>query len=113
MTNWRTSRNVMNTLTLQQAAELLKLHPQTILQKARAGKLPAAKLGKCWVFIEQDLIEWIRSQYTLPRQDVGQGGTICSLKDQTANTGGIALPLQTAQQYANLLKLTTSVKHRN
>jgi excisionase family DNA binding protein len=103
----------MNTLDLQQASDLLKLHPQTILQKARAGELPAAKLGKCWVFIEQDLIEWIRSQYTRPRQDVGQGGALCSLKDQTANTGGIALPRQTAQQYANLLKLKISEKPKN
>ncbi|WP_446808374.1 helix-turn-helix domain-containing protein [Methylomonas sp. 2BW1-5-20] len=103
----------MNTLDLHQAAALLKLHPQTILQKARAGDIPAAKPGKCWVFIEQDLIDWIRSQYTRPRQDVGQGESTCSLKDQTVNSGGIALPHQTAQQYANLLKLTTSAKRKS
>jgi excisionase family DNA binding protein len=61
----------MKTLDLAEASALLKLHPQTILQKARSGELPAAKLGKCWVFIQQDLIDWIRSQYTRPRQDVG------------------------------------------
>ena len=47
----------MQTLTLDQAAKLLKLHPQTLLQRARNGDIPAAKLGKCWVFIEQDLIQ--------------------------------------------------------
>ena len=104
----------MGTLDLQEAAALLKIHPQTLLQKARVGEIPAAKPGKCWVFIEEDLIAWLRSAYHSPRQDVGQGGKKqCSLKDQTANTGGIVLPHQTAQQYANLLKLTTRKKPRN
>ncbi|PKM11554.1 MAG: DNA-binding protein [Gammaproteobacteria bacterium HGW-Gammaproteobacteria-3] len=104
----------MKTLDLSEAAHLLKLHPQTVLQRARSGDIPAAKPGKCWVFIEQDLIEWLRSQYTRPWQDVGQGGKeVCSLKDQIANSGGIALPHQTAQQYANLLKLKTKEKPKN
>ena len=101
----------MKTLDLLEASALLKLHPQTVLQRARSGEIPSAKPGKCWVFIEEDLIDWIRSHYNRPQQDVGQGGKkICSLKDKTANTGGIALPLQTAQQYANLLKLPTKGK---
>jgi excisionase family DNA binding protein len=103
----------MQTLTLDQAAKLLKLHPQTLLQRARNGDIPAAKLGKCWVFIEQDLIQWIRLQYTRPQQDVGQGGTKCSLKEKTANTGGIDSRLPTEQQYANLLKLPTKKRHKN
>jgi hypothetical protein len=104
----------MNTLGLNEASTLLKMHPQTVLQRVRSGDIPAAKLGKCWVFIERDLIEWIRSKYTSPQQDVGQGGKlVCSLKDQTANTGGIALRHQTAQQYANLLKLKTKEKPKN
>src|SRR3990167_5889439 len=53
----------MNTLTLPQAAELLKIHPVTLQDKARAGEIPGAKIGKCWVFVEFDLIEYIRSQY--------------------------------------------------
>ncbi len=104
----------MKTLDLLEAAKLLKLHPQTLLQRARAGEIPAAKPGKCWVFIEEDLIDWIRSQYNRPQQDVGQGGKeVCSLKEKTVNTGGIALPLQTGQQYANLLKLPIREKLRN
>jgi excisionase family DNA binding protein len=63
----------MNTLTLNQAAELLKLHPQTVLQRARAGEIPAAKPGKCWVFIEDDLINWLRSLYN-KGDDARQGG---------------------------------------
>lgn len=68
----------MMTLDLQQAAELLKLHPQTVLQCARSGDIPAAKPGKCWVFIEEDLIDWLRSLYNA-RRDARQGGqALCS-----------------------------------
>jgi excisionase family DNA binding protein len=80
-------------MDLAEASELLKLHLQTILQRACSGDIPAAKPGKCWVFIEEDLIKWLRSHYTRLQQDVGQGGNkICCLKDPIVNIGGIALP---------------------
>jgi len=102
----------VKTLTLNEAATLLKMHPQTVLQRARSGELPAAKPGKCWVFIEEDLINWIRSQYPTRQQNVGQGGyPACSLKEKTVNTGGTSLPTPVAAQYATLLKLPTSEKH--
>ena len=63
---------MFNTLNLKQAAELVKLHPVTLQGKAKAGEIPAAKPGKCWVFIEADLIEWLRAQYTSNRQDASR-----------------------------------------
>jgi excisionase family DNA binding protein len=60
----------VKTLTLNEAATLLKMHPQTVLKRARSGGLPAAKPAKCWLFIEEDLIDWIRSQYPTSRQKV-------------------------------------------
>ena len=42
----------MITLTLQQAAALLKIHPVTLQDKARVGAIPGAKIGKFWVFVE-------------------------------------------------------------
>jgi excisionase family DNA binding protein len=90
----------MNTLTLNQAAELLKLHPQTVLQRACAGEIPAAKPGKCWVFIEDDLINWLRSLYNTSG-DAKQGGqALCSLKEKTQNCGGLGSPRPTANAYA-------------
>lgn len=53
----------MKTIDLAQAAALLHLHPETVLQRARDGKIPAAKPGKCWVFVDDDLLEWLRGQY--------------------------------------------------
>jgi hypothetical protein len=53
----------MHTLNLQQAADFLKIHPVTLGQKARAGEIPGAKIGKAWVFVEIDLTDYIRAQY--------------------------------------------------
>ena len=53
----------MKTLTLQEAADLLKLHPVTVAQRAADGRLPAAKVGRRWVFVEDDLIGFLRAHY--------------------------------------------------
>ncbi len=104
----------MQTLNLNAAAELLKIHPQTVLERARSGDIPAAKPGKRWVFIEEDLINWLRSQYDISQQDVAQGGKKqCSLKEKTVHIGGLHLQPQAEKEYANLLKLPTNRKRRN
>lgn len=54
----------MNTLNLNQAAAFLHLHPTTLLKKIHAGQIPAAKIGKRWVYIDVDLTDYLRSQYT-------------------------------------------------
>jgi excisionase family DNA binding protein len=51
------------TLTLEEAARFLHLHPSTLEAKARSGDIPGAKLGKRWVFLEVDLTEHVRSHY--------------------------------------------------
>jgi excisionase family DNA binding protein len=58
----------MKTLDLEEASKFLKMHPQTVRRMAVAGELPAAKPGKCWAFIEDDLANWLRSRYVQPRQ---------------------------------------------
>lgn len=53
----------MKTLDINQAAEFLHMHPITVGRMAKAGRLPGAKPGKCWVFLDVDLAEWLRTQY--------------------------------------------------
>lgn len=36
----------MNTLDLHQAAELLKVHPVTLQQRAKSGEIPGTKNGR-------------------------------------------------------------------
>ena len=52
----------MSTLNLAQAAALLKVHPKTLERFARAGKVPACKVGRAWVFVERLLIDWLEAQ---------------------------------------------------
>jgi excisionase family DNA binding protein len=45
-------------LTAQQAAEFLQTSRDTVIRKARAGEIPAAKLGREWRFRKADLDAW-------------------------------------------------------
>ena len=99
----------METLDLGQASKLVKLHPSTVLAKARAGEIPAAKPGKCWVFIDIDLLDWLREQYTSNRQKVSannNGERTCSLKERKVITGISSLPSK-VKLYTDLLEPAT------
>jgi excisionase family DNA binding protein len=47
-----------DTLTTEEAAAYLRLHPRTVEKKARKGVLPAAKTGRKWLFRRADLDAW-------------------------------------------------------
>ena len=53
----------MKTLNAQEAAHLLKLRVVTLYERAKAGKIPGVKVGRAWVFVEADLIQYLRAQY--------------------------------------------------
>ena len=102
----------MQSLNLQQAAAFLHVHPITLLRKAQTGEVPAAKPGKCWVFLDVDLIEYLRSQYS---QRASQGDTeetaLChSINEKTRRSGGSKSRSQALNRYNNLLALPTTKK---
>lgn len=45
----------MNTLSIPQAAAMLNIHPKTAEKLARDGVLPAAKIGRAYLILEDDL----------------------------------------------------------
>jgi len=109
-----TGKPVLRTLDLRQAAVFLRLHPQTVRKLAIAGEIPATKPGKRWVFVEQNLADWLRFRYRATGQ-VSQGDmqekALCrSTDDQIQTTGGAASRHRTARRYADLLGLKTSAK---
>lgn len=98
----------MKTLNLQQAAKLLHVHPVTLLQKANHGEVPAAKIGRRWVFIDIDLFEYIRTKYNWRAL---QGDSLEDTKCHFTNakvhhTGGSNLPT-TERRYREVLGLQT------
>ena len=44
------------------------MHPEEVRRRARCGAIPGAKPGRCWIFIEDDLAEYVRSFYASPGQ---------------------------------------------
>ena len=52
----------MSTLNLEQTADLLCVHANTVLDLASKGEIPAAKIGRAWVFVEEDVVSWLRKQ---------------------------------------------------
>ena len=51
------------TLNLKQAAEFLGLNAETTRRRAANGVIPGAKIGKTWMFLEVDLVTYMRSLY--------------------------------------------------
>ena len=100
----------MDTLTLQEAAECLKIHPVTLLEKANAGEVPGAKIGKRWVFVKIDLIEHIRSQYKRRAlQGEHMEETRChSSNVKTPQIGGSKSRLAMDDQYRKALGLPSA-----
>lgn len=52
-----------DSLSIEEAALFLRMHPVTLRVKAASGEVPGAKLGKRWVFLRIDLEAYVRSKY--------------------------------------------------
>src|SRR4051812_47916402 len=53
----------MKTLTLDEAADMLKTCTETVSECIRSRGLPAVKIGRAWVLVDDDVINWLRQQY--------------------------------------------------
>jgi len=96
--------------TLKQAADYLGCNPETVRRHAQAKKIPAAKLGRKWVFIEQDLAQYLRNQYSTPESVVqvvdNNEESLCQSTLETTSGGQNSLH-QTEVEYNALLGLKT------
>ena len=48
-------------LTVEEAAEQLRIHPSTVYRLARRGQLPAVKVGNQWRLDSANLEDWLRA----------------------------------------------------
>ena len=53
----------MDTIGLDEAAALCRMHPNTLRERAARGDMPGAKPAREWVFIKDDLLAWLRGEY--------------------------------------------------
>lgn len=49
-------------MTIKDVAGYLGVHPMTVYKFAKAGKIPAFKIGSDWRFHRRYIDEWIESQ---------------------------------------------------
>ena len=50
---------LFETLTPNEVAKVLQLHPFTVTRLAREGKLPAFKVGGVWRFRKDEFERWV------------------------------------------------------
>ena len=51
---------IMKTFDINEAADFLKIDRSTALDLAHVGTLPGAKVGRAWVFMEDELVAYLR-----------------------------------------------------
>ena len=56
------SEGEMKTFDLIECAEFLKIDRTTLLKLAGKGEIPGAKIGRAWVFLEDDVVAYLRRQ---------------------------------------------------
>jgi excisionase family DNA binding protein len=61
----------MRTLSLEQAAELMLTSAETVSDCIHNRGLPAARVGRAWVLVDDDVIAWLRTQYGKWRGECG------------------------------------------
>ena len=49
-------------MTSKEAALILRIHPKVLERMAKAGEVPALKVGKFWRYRTSDLAKWVGSQ---------------------------------------------------
>ncbi|ADG14259.1 DNA binding domain protein, excisionase family [Paraburkholderia atlantica] len=50
------------TFDIDECADFLKVERKTALKLAQQGELPGARIGRAWVFLEDDVVEYLRVQ---------------------------------------------------
>lgn len=54
----------MKTIKFNECLEILKCKRTRLLNLIHQGKVPAAKVGRSWVFIESDIYQYLRDEMT-------------------------------------------------
>ncbi len=52
-------------MTVEEAAELLKIPRSSVYKLAQEGKIPAQKVGRHWRFYRPTVLKWIAGQANL------------------------------------------------
>lgn len=89
----------MSTLTLKEAAAYLHLHANTLQERAKRGIIPgASKPGKCWVFLEDGLRQYLISLSPCPSSASVRRGTSTFVLPEGGLDAVLKLPTATKRR---------------
>ena len=86
----------------------LNIHVVTLYRLVKQKKVPGAKIGKCWVFIDLDLLAYIRSKYQVQADvsDESERSNKCHYTNVKAQKlGGLSSPMRVESEYKKVLGL--------
>ena len=49
-------------MTLKETADFLKVSPLTIRKIMKEAKLPGHRMGRKWIFLRSEIIDWIKEK---------------------------------------------------
>src|SRR6185312_1874663 len=70
--------SALPTCGLERAAQILRVHPSTARELAKARKIPGRKVGRAWVFVEADLLDFLRGEPCRSTNEGTCGGSTSS-----------------------------------
>ncbi len=105
-------------LNLEETANLLHMSSEGLRRMAKIGAIPAFKAGKRWIFIKEDIVEFVRANYSpksVKKTNPNSKGDVRCLytKEKIQKYGGSISRRQMEKEYENLLGLRTKKKPRN
>lgn len=60
-TERKTHGIISDIMTIRDVADYLRLSEATIYQMARAGRIPALRMGRTWRFKKENIDDWIEN----------------------------------------------------
>lgn len=76
-----------DTVGLDEAATIMKVHINTVMKLISAGVIPAAKVGRAWVMLRRDVLNYVEQQ----------------IRAQTSQRLGMTLPATTKRKRGLIL----------
>jgi len=88
----------MKTFDIDECAEFLKINRTAASEMAATGDLPGARIGSAWVFLEDDLVEYLRTLIRYQRRD-RQSGLLDTRQDKGSKSDdGMPIPIPSVLQ---------------
>ncbi len=72
-----------HTTDLRGAADILKVHPKTMLELIQSGAVPAAKVGRAYVMLTRDVLNYLAQLLIKQTVDRMRGITKVNQPDRT------------------------------